>query len=174
MSVQARSEESIFCGALECATPAARAAYLHRACGDDVTLRAQVEILLRTREANADFLAGAAVILPDCAADEAAADAEATGSHIGRYKLLERIGEGGFGTVYVAEQAQPVRRRVALKIIKLGMDTKQVIARFEAERQALAMMDHPNIARVFDAGATDTGRPFFVMEHVRGVPITRY
>jgi serine/threonine protein kinase len=96
------------------------------------------------------------------------------GDRVGRYKLLQPIGEGGFGTVYMAEQEHPVRRRVALKIIKLGMDTKAVIARFEAERQALAMMDHPNIARVFDAGATDTGRPYFVMELVNGIPITEY
>src|SRR5271167_1313002 len=93
---------------------------------------------------------------------------------IGRFRLLEKIGEGGFGVVYVAEQKAPVRRRVALKIIKLGMDTRSVVARFEAERQALAMMDHPNIAKVFDAGATDTGRPYFVMELVRGIPITEY
>src|SRR3989475_1025946 len=96
------------------------------------------------------------------------------GTMIGRYKLLEKVGEGGFGTVYVAEQREPVKRRVALKIIKLGMDTKQVIARFEAERQALALMDHPNIAKVLEAGATDTGRPYFVMELVRGIKITDY
>jgi len=99
---------------------------------------------------------------------------EQTGTRIGRYKLLEPIGEGGFGTVWMAEQEEPVRRRVALKIIKLGMDTKEVVARFEAERQALAMMDHPNIARVFDGGATENGRPYFVMELVRGVRITDY
>src|SRR5689334_980436 len=93
---------------------------------------------------------------------------------IGPYQLLERIGEGGMGTVYMAEQTHPVRRRVALKVIKAGMDTRQVIARFEAERQALALMDHPNIARVLDAGATDAGRPYFVMELVQGLPITRY
>jgi len=93
---------------------------------------------------------------------------------IGRYKLLEQIGEGGFGVVWMAEQEAPVRRRVALKIIKLGMDTKEVVARFEAERQALAMMDHPNIASVLDGGATDTGRPYFVMELVRGIPITQF
>ena len=99
---------------------------------------------------------------------------EGLGTRIGRYKLLQKIGEGGCGMVYMAEQEEPVRRRVALKIIKLGMDTKSVIARFEAERQALAMMDHQNIARVFDAGATETGRPYFVMELVRGVKITEY
>jgi eukaryotic-like serine/threonine-protein kinase len=99
---------------------------------------------------------------------------EQVGTLIGRYKLLEQIGEGGFGTVWAAEQKEPVRRRVALKIIKLGMDSKQVVARFEAERQALALMDHPNIARVLDAGATETGRPFFVMELVKGIPITKY
>ena len=99
---------------------------------------------------------------------------EGPGTRIGRYKLLQQIGEGGCGTVFMAEQEEPVRRRVALKVIKLGMDTKSVVARFEAERQALAMMDHPNIARVLDAGATDSGRPFFVMELVRGIPITRY
>ena len=93
---------------------------------------------------------------------------------IGRYKLLERIGEGGFGVVFMAEQQHPVRRKVALKVIKPGLDTRQVIARFEAERQALALMDHENIAKVLDAGATDTGRPYFVMELVHGVPITEY
>src|ERR1022692_298081 len=100
--------------------------------------------------------------------------AEKPGDRISRYKLLQQIGEGGCGVVYMAEQEQPVRRRVALKIIKLGMDTKQVVARFEAERQALALMDHPSIAKVLDAGATDTGRPYFVMELVRGMSITRY
>ena len=99
---------------------------------------------------------------------------EGPGSLIGPYKLLQKIGEGGMGAVFMAEQEKPVRRRVALKIIKPGMDTDQVIARFEAERQALAMMDHPNIAKVLDAGATDTGRPFFVMELVKGIPITEY
>src|ERR1051325_7042933 len=96
-------------------------------------------------------------------------DEDAPGTVIGRYKLLEKVGEGGFGAVYVAEQREPVKRRVALKIIKLGMDTRQVVARFEAERQALALMDHPNIAKVLDAGATETGRPYFVMELVRGI-----
>ena len=99
---------------------------------------------------------------------------EGPGTRIGPYKLREKIGEGGMGVVYLAEQEKPVRRRVALKIIKPGMDTEQVVARFEAERQALAIMDHPSIARVFDAGATETGRPYFVMELVKGVPITEY
>src|SRR4051812_9682190 len=100
--------------------------------------------------------------------------AEGPGARIGPYKLLQEIGEGGFGVVYMAEQQEPVRRKVALKIIKPGMDSKEVIARFESERQALALMDHPNIARVLDAGATESGRPYFVMELVRGVPITEY
>jgi len=100
--------------------------------------------------------------------------AEQPGAQIGRYKLLEQIGEGGMGTIWMAEQREPVRRRVALKIIKLGMDTKQVIARFEAERQALALMDHPHIAKVLDAGATETGRPYFVMEYIKGIPILEY
>ena len=99
---------------------------------------------------------------------------EQPGAQIGRYKLLEKIGEGGMGTIWLAEQREPVKRRVALKIIKLGMDTKQVIARFDAERQALALMDHPYIAKVFDAGATDSGRPYFVMEFIKGVPIVEY
>src|ERR1039457_5433768 len=99
---------------------------------------------------------------------------EQPGDHIGRYKLLEKIGEGGCGIVYMAEQTEPIRRRVALKVIKLGMDTRQVIARFEAERQALALMDHPNIAKVLDAGTNEAGRPYFVMELVRGIKITDY
>ena len=100
--------------------------------------------------------------------------AEKPGDKIGHYKLLQKLGEGGMGVVWMAEQEEPIRRRVALKIIKLGMDTKQVIARFEAERQTLALMDHPNIAKVLEAGATDTGRPYFVMELVQGSEITDY
>src|SRR5436189_148576 len=99
---------------------------------------------------------------------------EKLGDKIGRYKILQKLGEGGCGVVYMAEQTEPVRRRVALKVIKLGMDTKQFIARFEAERQALALMDHPNIAKVLDAGATETGRPYFVMELVRGIKVTEF
>jgi tetratricopeptide (TPR) repeat protein len=120
------------------------------------------------------FPAMIAIELPGMAAAEMTPAAERVGAVIGRYKLLERIGEGGFGVVYMAEQQHPVRRKVALKVIKPGMDTRQVVARFEAERQALALMDHPNIARVLDAGATESGRPYFVMELVRGVPLTDY
>jgi len=148
-----------------------RRAFLDGACGRDDACRAEVESLLLAHDEAAGFL--------DASASEfvmtiARPLSERAGSVIGRYKLLELIGEGGFGAVYMADQMEPVRRRVALKIIKLGMDTKQVIARFEAERQALAMMDHPNIAKVLDAGATETGRPYFVMELVKGVPITEY
>jgi eukaryotic-like serine/threonine-protein kinase len=132
-------------------------------CRDDSDLKAQVVSLLRANERAGEFLKHAGGLVT-----------EKPGDKIGRYKLLQQIGEGGCGVVYMAEQEEPVRRRVALKVIKLGMDTKSVIARFEAERQALALMDHPNIARVFDAGATDTGRPFFVMELVRGIKITDY
>ena len=117
-------------------------------------------------------LAGAQELTPP--GSPAVVVTEQPGDHIGRYKLLEKIGEGGYGIVYMAEQSEPIRRRVALKVVKLGMDTKQVIARFEAERQALALMNHPNIAKVLDAGSTDAGRPYFVMELVRGVRITDY
>jgi eukaryotic-like serine/threonine-protein kinase len=165
--------EAVFTAAVAKATPGERAAYLDGACHDNPGLRARVEALLRSHEQAGSFLG-----LPT---GEAAATleqipfvAERPGGVIGRYKLLQVIGEGGFGVVYMAEQESPVRRKVALKVIKLGMDTGQVVARFEAERQALAMMDHPNIARVLDGGATDSGRPYFVMELVRGVPITQY
>jgi tRNA A-37 threonylcarbamoyl transferase component Bud32/tetratricopeptide (TPR) repeat protein len=154
--------------------PAAeRLVFLDGACAGDVALRKRLEALLtahdQTSQATEPDAARSTIKL-----DLADAADEAVGQTLGRYKLLERVGEGGCGVVYVAEQTEPVRRRVALKVIKLGMDTKQVVARFEAERQALAMMDHPNIARVLDAGATDTGRPFFVMELVRGIRITDY
>jgi tetratricopeptide (TPR) repeat protein len=171
-----------------------RAAYLDAACGADAGLRREVERLLAAADLPTPFrtladelrpvgeglatVAAADLGSPPAAADSAAIGRSpvASGDRIagGRYKLLEQIGEGGFGVVYMAEQEHPIRRRVALKVIKLGMDTRQVVARFEAERQALALMDHPNIARVLDAGATDGGRPFFVMELVRGVPVTDY
>src|SRR5205085_4326798 len=111
---------------------------------------------------------------PELAATVDQAPAEGPGSVVGPYRLMEEIGEGGMGVVYVAEQTHPVRRRVALKLIKPGMDTREVVARFEVERQALALMDHPNIAKVLDAGSTDAGRPYFVMELVRGLPVTEY
>ncbi len=178
--------DEIYCSALEIKSPDQRRAFLERACLGDMALRAVVEkLLLAQPEAEVFFQEGGVARLPiselaesfanmpDLVAPTVAVD-EAFGKVIGAYKLLQRIGEGGCGVVYMAEQEKPVRRRVALKIIKLGMDTKSVVARFEAERQALAMMDHPNIARVLDAGATESGRPYFVMELVRGVKITEY
>jgi serine/threonine protein kinase len=162
-----------------------RKPFLDKSCGSDTALRQRLETRLATKppsgetsvtrkmedDETVDFSAGAA---PGASPLDSTPPDETLGSTIGRYKLLEMIGEGGFGSVYVAEQKEPVKRRVALKVIKLGMDTRQVVARFEAERQALAMMDHANIAKVLDAGSTETGRPFFVMEMVRGVRITEY
>ena len=171
----ARSEKEIFFEALEKATAAERAAYLDGACGKDLTLRVRVQALLANHFSQDSFMEPA--VVADRGPGERTVLAPITekpGDRVGRYKLLQQIGEGGCGVVYLAEQEEPVRRRVALKVIKLGMDTKSVIARFEAERQALALMDHPNIARVFDAGATETGRPYFVMELVRGIKITEY
>ena len=158
---------------------AERARYLASACGDDAALRAEVEGLLRAHEGAAKFLAsptaeGGLASKSASAATIAAPPLEGPGTRIGPYKILQAIGEGGFGSVFMAAQEKPVSRKVALKIIKLGMDTRQVVARFEQERQALAMMDHPNIAKVLDAGATETGRPFFVMELVKGDPIVEY
>ncbi|HZN33716.1 MAG TPA: serine/threonine-protein kinase, partial [Pirellulaceae bacterium] len=163
--------EDIFLAALERKSPAERLAFLDGACGDDPFLRAQVVGLLHSHEEAGSFLDAPLFDSPPTI-DQTGP--ERLGTQIGPYKLLQKIGEGGFGVVYMAEQQEPVRRRVALKVIKPGMDTRQVIARFEAERQALAMMDHANIARVMDAGATASGRPYFVMELVRGVPITAY
>jgi eukaryotic-like serine/threonine-protein kinase len=148
-------------------TGAERERYLLESCGNDSDLRERIVSLLRAHDRAGDFLMEPLFPPP-------AGMTEKPGDAIGRYKLLENLGEGGCGVVYAAEQTEPVRRRVALKVIKLGMDTKQVIARFEAERQALAMMDSPNIAKVFDAGSTETGRPYFVMELVRGLRITDY
>ncbi|MBI3415480.1 MAG: protein kinase [Verrucomicrobia bacterium] len=168
----AGSAREIFLQALE-KPGTLREAFLDGACRGDAALRARVEALLRNHQADS-FLEQPAAELPKTVLAPEPASLEEPGTLIGRYKLLEKIGEGGFGAVYVAEQREPVKRRVALKIIKLGMDTRQVVARFEAERQALALMDHPNIAKVLDAGATDAGRPYFVMELVRGVAITQY
>jgi serine/threonine protein kinase len=198
------TEETLFAVALEKRTRIERAAFLDEACAGDAALRRRVEALLKSHEhasflkipaiqqvaeANGSESTEAesmcsdsisldlSVALIDSSRKPGTRD-EKDGNknlgRVGRYKLLQEIGGGGMGTVYMAEQEHPVRRRVALKIIKAGMDTRQVIARFEAERQALALMDHPNIARVFDAGATESGRPYFVMELVRGIPITRF
>ena len=144
---------------------------------NDVVLADEVRSLLKSYETAGEFLADATAAFDGDGVDTDSPFvniAERPGDTIGRYRLLEQIGEGGFGQVFMAQQSEPVRRRVALKIIKLGMDTGQTLARFEAERQALAMMDHPNIAQVFDGGSTETGRPYFVMELVRGEPITNY
>jgi non-specific serine/threonine protein kinase/serine/threonine-protein kinase len=159
----------IFLEAIEQNSPQALAEFLNTACAGNEALRSRVEELLRAHERAGGFLGG---LLTGTTAEPARS--EGVGTAIGPYKLLEQIGEGGFGVVFLAEQHQPVRRKVALKILKPGMDSRQVIARFEAERQALALMDHPNIARVLDAGQTASGRPYFVMELVKGVPITQF
>ncbi len=163
--------EDIFDDAIRCEPGKDREAYLDKACGKDHSLRQRVERLLRAADQAGSFLespaAEASPTVDFCVTEK-------SGDSIGPYKLLQQIGEGGMGVVYMAEQKEPVKRRIALKIIKPGMDTRQVIARFEAERQALAMMDHPNIAKVLDAGQTDSGRPYFVMELVNGLPVTEY
>ena len=164
------SDESIFAAALGKATGAERRAFLDEACGRDEALRRRVERLLEADDQTAGILERG----PDGLTGPHEPPGERPGDRVGPYKLLQQIGEGGMGVVYMAEQQEPVRRRVALKIIKPGMDSRQVIARFEAERQALAMMDHQNIARVLDAGTTESGRPYFVMELVQGVPITQF
>ena len=165
-------EADIFQRAREINTPESRAAYLRQACGDDAGLHERIVALLQIAEKEQSFLEYSPHVFEATMAMPPLA--EKLGTQIGPYKLLQQIGEGGMGTVYMAEQTHPVQRRVALKVIKPGMDSRQVVARFEAERQALAMMDHVNIARVFDAGATASGRPYFVMELVHGVPITKY
>jgi serine/threonine protein kinase/Tfp pilus assembly protein PilF len=183
--------EAIFFAALEKGTPDERAAYLEEACGGDSELRGRVERLLAAHPQVGSFLNQPAVPAADVAleppqttqtappgangAGAKTGPSEAVGAVLaGRYKLVQVIGEGGMGTVFMAQQMEPIKRLVAVKLIKLGMDSKQILARFEAERQAVALMDHPNIAKVFDAGATDSGRPFFVMELVKGVPVTQF
>ena len=167
MSKSPSREESLFTDALT-RPPAHRSAFLAAACHDDLALLARVAALLAAHDGPESLH------VPGAVARLAIAGEQKPGDRIGPYKLLQKIGEGGCGVVFLAEQEKPVRRRVALKVIKLGMDTREVIARFEAERQALAMMEHPNIATVLDAGATENGRPYFVMELVRGVSITRF
>jgi serine/threonine protein kinase len=186
MSVDPRRLKEVFLGATQIPDPAQREAWLVQQCGPELDLLAKVRALLKARdnpESFLDLLAPPAAEPPEEASQAAGlvravtvdqSAAEGPGTVIGPYKLLQQIGEGGMGVVYMAEQEQPVRRKVALKIIKPGMDSRQVTARFEAERQALALMDHQNIARVLDAGTTNSGGPYFVMELVKGVPITRY
>src|SRR5216110_1801414 len=164
---QFNREKEIFEQALDITPTEERLRFLTSACGKDAALLARVQALLLADESGESFL-------PEQPKAAVVPITEKPGDRIGRYKLLQQIGEGGCGAVYMAEQTEPVRRRVALKVIKLGMDTKQVIARFEAERQALALMDHPNIAKVLEAGASEAGRPYFVMELVRGTKITEY
>src|SRR5213594_259196 len=185
-TVSGSAERQLFFRALEKPAGEARAAFLDSACGNNPDLRQRLEALLQKFESLDTFLEEPAVSAPDSlhrliAGGGSPTEAvptetltEKAGDRIDRYKLLQQIGEGGCGVVYMAEQEEPVKRPVALKVIKLGMDTKNVIARFEAERQALALMDHPNIAKVLDGGATQTGRPYFVMELVRGVRITEF
>jgi serine/threonine protein kinase/tetratricopeptide (TPR) repeat protein len=173
MSDAAEREAEIFAEAV--ILPAAeRARYLEVACVGDPELRQRIEALILAHESSDTFMTTPAGASLGIGRTESRPPEDQPGTRIGRYKLLQHLGEGGCGVVWMAEQEEPVRRRVAVKVIKLGMDTKSVIARFEAERQALALMDHPNIARVLDAGATEAGRPYFVMELVPGVPITRF
>lgn len=170
------SQQEIFWGALEQPTPEARASFLESACANDPALRASVEALLRHHKDDA-FLETPAIRSPGTgrtAPFPGLSIPEQAGDRIGPYRLLQKIGEGGVGIVFMAEQESPIRRRVALKVLRPGMDSGAVIARFESERQALALIEHPNIARVFDAGTTGSGRPFFVMELVHGPTITAY
>ena len=181
MAVDAAKAKSLFLAASDLADPLDRAAYLGRECGGNAELRGRVEALLLANDASPFSPA----LAPDATSTHAPDRPPSTEDHddptarVGsilarKYKLIEEIGVGGMGSVYMAQQMEPVNRAVAIKVIKAGMDSKAVLARFEAERQALAMMDHPNIARVFDAGATDGGRPFFVMELLKGMPITQF
>src|SRR5262245_19544561 len=187
MTLMPPDVKSIFGRALEIESSAGRAAYLDEACGPDAGLRAEVEGLLATLGRAGEFMRRPAAAVAAGVTGAYEPVTEGPGTRVGPYKLLQQIGEGGMGVVYMAEQEEPVRRKVALKIIKPGMDSKQVVARVEAERQALAMMDHTNIAKVHDAGTTPSqpspesgegqgggGRPYFVMELVHGVPITEY
>jgi len=169
------TDESVFAAALAIGSPAERAAYLNRACAGNAALRAEVDALLAAHAASNALDNPPADLTGGYAPERAAAPDEAVGAVLaGKYKLVELIGAGGMGAVYMAQQTESVKRLVAVKVIRDGMDTRQVLARFEAERQALALMDHPNIPKVLDAGTTDRGQPFFVMELVKGVPITEF
>ena len=173
MEKQSLSVKTIFAEAIEIDTVPERAAYLDQACAGNQELRQRVEALLKAHQEAGSFLEQQFTAAPN-ATPATPRIAEGPGTTIGHYTLLEKIGEGGMGTVFMAQQAEPVKRVVAVKIVKPGMDSQAVLSRFEAERQVLAMMDHPNIAHVFDAGCTESGRPFFVMELVKGIPITEY
>jgi hypothetical protein len=168
MQPQPFTVKAVFDQALEIASAAERQTYLDRVRTEAPEVGQKVQALLDAYAAAGSFLEAPVVPVVSVTVDRPIV--ECPGTIIGPYKLLQQIGEGGMGTVYMAEQAQPVQRRVALKLVKSGMDSRQVIARFEAERQALAMMEHPNIACVIDAGTTDTGRPYFVMELVKVCP----
>src|SRR6516165_2948996 len=175
MPVWANAAKAIFMTALDKNEAGERAAYVALACGNDDELRQRVEMLLKAHDDPGSFMKPlAAAPAPVLVATLDEPIAEGPGTVIGPYKLLEQIGEGGFGVVFMAEQTRMVRRKVALKVLKPGMDTRQVVARFEAERQALALMDHPNIAKVLEAGQTNSGRPYFVMDLVKGMPITEF
>src|SRR5688572_28433288 len=176
MAVNENRAEALFNEARGIVSSDARAEFLRTACAGDEPLRARVEALLSAHDATGDLLAKPLDARAAAGTEEYTERGERPGVVVaGKYKLLQQIGEGGMGVVYMAEQTEPVKRRVAVKIIKPGMDTRQVIAQFEAERQALSLMDHPNIARVLDAGEVPhSGRPYFVMELVKGVPITQY
>src|SRR5262245_26713084 len=170
MTASRPDNEAIFHAARDIPDPDHRREYVREACGGDETRVAHVEALLAAADAPDSLLDRPAGSDPAATIDQPTT--QSPGTVIGPYKLIEQVGEGCMGAVWMAQQTEPVRRLVAVKVIKAGMDSRQVIARFEAERQALALMDHPNIARVLDAGATDAGRPYFVMDLVRGVPIT--
>jgi serine/threonine protein kinase len=185
MAAETPNSDSIICAAIEIPSAEERAAYIAQVCGADEGLRDHVQKLVGAHFRAGSFLDSPVPVLayPRRRKGEGGEEAgptidepagEGPGTVIGPYELLEQIGEGGFGVVFMAEQTQPVRRKVAVKVLKPGMDTRQVVARFEAERQALALMDHPNIAHVFDGGETPGGRPYFVLELVKGMPLTDY
>src|SRR5262245_20562043 len=178
------SERDLFIAALQISDPVQRSAWLDRECGGDAALRQRIDVLLEALDKAGSLLDNPVVVPqanmsetgPGVPASNAGAEpsAEKPGTVVGPYKLLEPIGEGGMGAVWMAQQQEPVKRLVAVKLIRAGMGSKQVVARFEAERQALALMDHPHIAKVLDGGTTGDGRPYFVMDLVKGVPITKY
>src|SRR5215471_14476195 len=180
MNADSQRAKSIFLNAAEITSPTEREAYLAATCGNDATLRHEVDDLLQHHAQAGTFLEPPT--LDPHATGDFASEAtppesnmgEQPGMRLGRYKLLQQLGQGGMGSVWMAEQTEPIVRKVALKIIKAGMNSAQVIARFEQERQALALMDHPNIAKVLDAGQAASGQPYFVMELVKGIPITKY